>query len=149
VDKERFFLQPRSGRSVAIEDAATAIIVAGQVMGSVNVLVDITERLRQDQQTSEALGHTRAELQALSGHLLNAPEEERRQVPRELHDDLAQRTAVAEMQLDHLARFIVPGEGEKALNVLGPGWPSFRLNCGRSRIVCTRPHWPISAWPVL
>ncbi len=132
VGKQRFLLRSRNGRSLVIEDAAATILSGGQVMGSVNVFVDITERARQErekeeerdwleqqvQETNEALGHTRAELRALSGHLLTAQEEERRRIARELHDDFAQRTAVAEMELDYLARFIVPGAGEKALNVL-------------------------------
>jgi signal transduction histidine kinase len=45
-----------------------------------------------------------AEAQRLSGRLIDAQEEERRRIARELHDDLSQRLAVMSVQLDLLRR---------------------------------------------
>ncbi len=126
VDKQQFLLHTKQGRSVPIEDAAAPILERGQVRGAVTVFRDITERLRREQQqekergrleeqvhvTSEALGHTRAELRALSGHLLAAQEEERRRIARELHDDFAQRAVMMEMQAERLAQRLPSGDGE-------------------------------------
>jgi signal transduction histidine kinase len=56
--------------------------------GAVNV--DITERRRADL----ALQESRQELRALTARLINAEEEERKRISRELHDDLSQRLAI-------------------------------------------------------
>ena len=116
VEKERFLLESRKGHTVPIEDAAAPIVEAGRVVGAATVFFDISERIRyeneevqarqqleeQYQATSEALGQTRAELRALSAHLMSAQEEERRRVARELHDDLGQRAAILEFHVDTL-----------------------------------------------
>jgi PAS domain S-box-containing protein len=129
--KNRFLLQARDGRQVPIEDAASPIEASGQVIGAVAVFVDITERIRAEHErevererleeqvhlTSEALGETRAELRALSGHLIKAQEEERRRVARELHDDLNQRSAIAEMQLERIIP-LIPAEDERVHHLL-------------------------------
>lgn len=44
------------------------------------------------------MGEMRAELRALSGHLIVAQEAERRWLARELHDDFAQTTAIIELK---------------------------------------------------
>lgn len=53
-------------------------------------IVDLTER----QQANAALRQSRQELRALAGCLMNAREEERRRISRQLHDDLSQRLAL-------------------------------------------------------
>jgi PAS domain S-box-containing protein len=56
----------------------------------VTVVEDITERIRAER----ALQQSRQELRALTGRLINAQEEERKRISRELHDDLSQKLAL-------------------------------------------------------
>jgi PAS domain S-box-containing protein len=132
VAKELFLLRNGSGKIIPVEDAATPIVTGAQVLGAASVFVDATERMRREreqelerdrleeevQATTEASGHTRAELRALSAHLISAQEDERRRIARELHDDLAQRTAAAQMQLEELAGFLRPDTGREALGAV-------------------------------
>ena len=85
---------------------------------------DITERQGfeenlkgQVEQKTEALSSTQAELQALSGRLIATQEEERGKIARELHDDLAQRTAVIDMELERLTPLLLPS-AEGALSAV-------------------------------
>ena len=114
VPKERFLLHLRGGGTRAIEDAASPVVEKGQIVGAVSIFLDISAQLQREkdsqdernrlneqvQLTSEALGQTREELQALSQHLMKVQEDERRRVARELHDDLGQQAALVSMQLD-------------------------------------------------
>lgn len=131
IGKQRFLARHRDGRMFPVEDAAAPILAGDRVAGAVTVFLDISERLRLEQLqeeerdrleeqvhvTSEALGHTRAELRALSGHLMTVQEDERRRVARELHDDLAQRAGLAEMELDRLVP-LVSGNHHEAQETL-------------------------------
>lgn len=98
----------------------------GRPMGFTKVLRDETERRCAEEErelqlqlqrellegrvrlTNMALTRTKEELQDLAGQLLNAQDEERRRIARDLHDHLAQRLALVEMKLgqvrDGLAR---------------------------------------------
>jgi two-component system CheB/CheR fusion protein len=63
------------------------------------------ERLAgQVQSTTEVLGRTREELHALAARLFTTQEDERRGVARELHDDISQRLAVLEMDIETLRK---------------------------------------------
>ncbi len=65
--------------------------LAGAVgSGAVISHVDITAR----KQAESALQQSRRELRALTGRLINAQEEERKRISRELHDDLSQKLAL-------------------------------------------------------
>ncbi len=62
----------------------------GTLVGWATVSVDITERRRAER----SLQKSRQELRALAGRLINAEEEERKRISRELHDDLSQKLAM-------------------------------------------------------
>lgn len=131
VEKGRFLMRSWDGRVVPVENSASPIQASGAVIGAVSVIVDITERIRRErelelererlaeevQTTAEALGHTRTELRALADHLMTAQEDERRRVARELHDDLSQRAAVADIDLQGLAA-LLPHDDEKGRQIL-------------------------------
>jgi PAS domain S-box-containing protein len=65
---------------------------AGTLLGFVGGCIDITERLE-----------SQARLRELHGRLINAQEQERRRMARELHDDLQQRLALLAIELEGLA----------------------------------------------
>ena len=62
----------------------------GVHVGWASVSVDISERKRAE----VALRESRQELRALAGRLINAEEQERKRISRELHDDLNQKLAL-------------------------------------------------------
>src|SRR5205814_7146027 len=59
-----------------------------------------------------------AALRDLSGRLINAQEEERSRVARELHDDLNQRMALLSMDLEQLGRIEKPFDLQRQLESL-------------------------------
>lgn len=63
------------------------------------MMEDITER----RNSKLELERTRSELQELAGHLIQAHEEERHRISRELHDDIGQRLALIAIDLDILS----------------------------------------------
>jgi PAS domain S-box-containing protein len=85
----------RDGRTVWLHDVVSVIRHDGQPKTIRGFLVDVTER----KQTEEAL-------RDLSGKLINAQEEERKRVARELHDDLNQRMAILSIELAQLEQKI-------------------------------------------
>jgi PAS domain S-box-containing protein len=83
------------GRVVWIHDLVNVFRKNGQPKTLRGFMIDITER----RQMEEAL-------RDLSGRLINAQEEERKRVARELHDDLNQRMALLSIELEQLGQTI-------------------------------------------
>ena len=89
----------------------------GVLLGYMKVLRDETERKREDDRrekqakrerellegqvhfTNMVLHRTNEELQDLAGQLLNAQDQERREIARDLHDHMAQRIGLMDMKL--------------------------------------------------
>ena len=76
---------------------------AGELVGWVNCLVDISERK-----------HSEATLASLSERLINAQEEERKRIARDLHDHLAQRLSLLMIGLDNLSQSVQAASPERA-----------------------------------
>ena len=86
----------------------------GEFLGYAGSFVDVTERREAESQVRSAnsvLAHelgerTRAEreIQALSARLINAQEEERTRLARELHDDVSQQIAALSIGVSNLKR---------------------------------------------
>ena len=73
---------------------------AGRVPLVIGMVSDITE-----QKTVEAALYERdKELRRLAGHLMEAQEEERRRISRELHDDIGQRVSLLACEVDLKSR---------------------------------------------
>jgi PAS domain S-box-containing protein len=81
------------GRTIWLQDIVNVIRRGGQPVSLRGFLIDITERKRME----EALVN-------LSGRLINAQEEERKRIARELHDDLNQRMALLSIELEQLSQ---------------------------------------------
>jgi signal transduction histidine kinase len=60
------------------------------------------QHLRQVQATAEILGRTQEELNAVTSRLFNAEEQERQRIARDLHDDIGQRLAILQIDIERL-----------------------------------------------
>ena len=90
----------------------------GEFLGYAGSIVDITERKKAEAQLRSAntglerelRERTRAEqeIQALSARLINAHEEERTRLARELHDDISQQIAALIIGMGNLKRKMTP-----------------------------------------
>lgn len=81
------------GRAVWLQDIVNVIRRGGRPATVRGFMIDITER----KLAEEALVN-------LSGRLINAQEEERKRIARELHDDLNQRMALLSIELEQLSQ---------------------------------------------
>jgi two-component system CheB/CheR fusion protein len=81
-----------NARGLRQEDQAQEMILLA--------MEDVTVR----ELTTQALQESQARLRDLTGGLLNAQEEERRRISRELHDDLNQRLAMLTVELETLEK---------------------------------------------
>jgi PAS domain S-box-containing protein len=72
----------------------------GNIIGSVGMLTDITER----KQARGKLKNSREQLRALAAHLQTVREEERKKIARELHDESSQLLASVHIGLSEMER---------------------------------------------
>jgi PAS domain S-box-containing protein len=90
----------RDGNVVWVQNLVEVICENEQPIGLRGYMIDISER----KQAEEAL-------RDLSGRLIEAQEEERRRIARELHDDLNQRMALMSIELEQLGQEILRPSG--------------------------------------
>jgi two-component system, chemotaxis family, CheB/CheR fusion protein len=102
-DKNRVFCI--WGRSLQADSEPVLLITMEDITRSVNAERSLEQLNRQlvgqVHSTEESLRSTEAELRALTASLFTSQEDERRRVARELHDDITQRLAVLEIDMDH------------------------------------------------
>lgn len=119
---------PRSFRLAAravLADSEPALMV---VLEDVTVHKQAERLLESDRErlagqvrsTAEVLGRTREELRSLAARLFTSQEEERRRVARELHDDIGQKLAVLEIEIERLRQGLDsdPAELDRRLKAL-------------------------------
>ncbi len=98
VQRVRATLLRRDSGWQEVELALAALPEAG--LGAVQMVVaDVTRR----EQEAQALAHSRHALRQLSASVVQAREDERRRIARELHDELGQRLTALKMDLSALA----------------------------------------------
>jgi PAS domain S-box-containing protein len=104
-------IQTFDGKHKTIQHSAAPVRDnQGEIVGTVVVNEDVTERVRAE----EALRDSAKRLQHLSRRLLAVQEEERRHLSRELHDEFGQLLATITVQL-HAAKRVA---GEAAQSIL-------------------------------
>ena len=91
-----------------LNSAAPVYDENGTIMGGIIVNQDVTERVAAE----EALRESEHRLRALSTRLLNAHEDERRRVARELHDSIGSSITALKFKLSSMREFIDPRSEE-------------------------------------
>jgi signal transduction histidine kinase len=93
---------------VALSSFPVLLLMGYDLSGEVLRAVRVTRQLQASEgslrESERRMRAVAAEAQRLSGRLIDAQEDERRRIARELHDDLSQRLAVVSVQLDLLRR---------------------------------------------
>jgi len=94
----------------------------GEFLGYAGSLIDITDRRQAEEQLRSANAalatelaeriRNEREIRSLSGRLMNAQEEERARIARELHDDLSQQIAALSIAMGNLKRQIPNQESD-------------------------------------
>ena len=93
-------IRRKDGRTRTALGSAELIEVNGQPC-ALSVFADVTERKRAEEV-----------LASLSGRLIEAQDEERKRIAREIHDDYSQRIAMVAMDLEQLAENVGDSSGE-------------------------------------
>jgi PAS domain S-box-containing protein len=103
-DREPYRLDYRmtaaDGREVWFHDCVHAVLEEGRTE-LIGVMVDITRRKQAERSLTE-----------VNGRLIDAQEDERRRIARELHDDFNQRLALLAIGLERLSRTLGPEASE-------------------------------------
>ena len=94
-ETEMILERPDGTRATVVASVALLYGVSGELSGSVNCFQDISERKKSE-----------STLASLSERLINAQEEERKRIARELHDHLAQRLSLLMIGLDNLVQSV-------------------------------------------
>lgn len=103
VEKEAF--DPESRRWVMSAVYPTEIFTADKRQVFVHMITDITDR----KEAEERLNTSREQLRSLSAHLESIREEERRNIAREIHDELGQIMTALKIDLSWLTKRLPNG----------------------------------------
>jgi two-component system, NarL family, sensor histidine kinase UhpB len=87
----------------------------GEIVGSIGVIIDITERKKAE----EALKNSKEKLRFLASQLIKIQEKERRKISIELQDDLGQSLIGLKFQLSHVAKQLRKDQSGLKLKIEG------------------------------
>lgn len=108
----RFRLRPARSGAILVEEVASPILEGERIIGAVSVFCAVRQSQRKGRlekelrEAREALERTQMESLALSGHWIAEQENERLRIARELHDNLAQRAALIELETSLLTPLV-------------------------------------------
>lgn len=103
---------------------------------------------RQARHGYREVARSRGELQELSARLLDAQEEERRSISRELHDEVGQSLGMLLVDAGRLGAMLPPASpARRNAWIRSRAWPSRRCKpCATWRCSCGRPCWTTWDW---
>lgn len=113
-DKQVFRVWART----LLADGEQVVLVTFEDISVEKLAEELKQRLNEELEVrihaaEETLGRTQTELHALTGKLFTSQEEERRRVARELHDDVTQRLARLQMEIERVEQN--PPEGNEEI----------------------------------
>ncbi len=98
----------KNGEIATLSISTVPIVKAGKVTGMFSIARDFTRKKKLESELEES----KTEARLLSKKLMEAQEEERRRISRDLHDELGQFVTSAKMHVDNLAAFMDRGRPE-------------------------------------